>query len=188
MDQGTQRGFTLIEFLAVMAILTILMTVGVPALDTILQKSRLRGAAEDLASTLHLARSEAIAHPGNGRVYVSFDQNVSDTTDWCFGIRSGSDCDCRVSDPTDGTACSLDVGGTPVLKVVSSQEFPGVSLQDLNFTSDYTDFNPIRGTAKNGHITLRGERDITIIVSALGRVSLCSPAGTRYLHGYRECD
>ena len=85
-------------------------------------------------------------------------------------------------------SCSLDIGGTRVLKVVSSADYPGVSLEELNFTSDYTDFDPVRGTAKNGHITLRAQRDLSVVVSALGHVSLCSPAGARYLGGYSECD
>ena len=49
-----------------------------------------------------------------------------------------------------------------------------------------THFDPIRGVADNGSVTFRSGagREIKVLVSALGRVRLCSPAGASHVPGY----
>ena len=53
-------GFTLIEMLVVLAILMILLLFAVPALQTAMRQSKLRGAANETATVMRLARLEAI--------------------------------------------------------------------------------------------------------------------------------
>lgn len=56
------RGFTLIEFVAVLAIVAILAGVGTPALTGLIRKTELTSATNDLFASLLLARSEAAKH------------------------------------------------------------------------------------------------------------------------------
>lgn len=54
------RGFTLIELMVTIAILVILLGVGVPSFQAMVQNSRATALANDLVSALNLARSEAV--------------------------------------------------------------------------------------------------------------------------------
>lgn len=55
-----QHGFTLIELMVTLAVLTILLTVGVPNFQSFMLKNRISTASNTLIGALNLARSEAI--------------------------------------------------------------------------------------------------------------------------------
>lgn len=55
------EGFTLIELLVLMMVLAVATGIGVPALFTFVANARMSGAGNDLVSSLHVARSEALA-------------------------------------------------------------------------------------------------------------------------------
>jgi len=59
------KGLTLVEVMIVMAIITVLMTFGVPAFLTMLPKYRLNSARDDLFTNLQLAKLNAIKENGN---------------------------------------------------------------------------------------------------------------------------
>jgi type IV fimbrial biogenesis protein FimT len=56
------KGFTLVELLVTLTILTILMLIGVPAMQGFLQSRQATAQADTVASSLKFARSEAIKH------------------------------------------------------------------------------------------------------------------------------
>ncbi len=58
------RGFTLIEVMVVIAIVAILAALAAPSFGPLIERWRVRQAAEDLTSTLYYARSEAIKRGG----------------------------------------------------------------------------------------------------------------------------
>lgn len=64
-----EKGFTLVEMLAVMAIMSIVMALAAPNFASFASNQRLRGASSDLVTTLLTARSEAIKR--NAEVTVS---------------------------------------------------------------------------------------------------------------------
>jgi prepilin-type N-terminal cleavage/methylation domain-containing protein len=94
-----QKGFSLIEVLYVVGIICILSVMAVPNLSGMMKSYRLKSAANDLASTLQLARLTAISQ--NARSVVAFDtanQTYSVFSDngegggtMNDGIRSGSE-------------------------------------------------------------------------------------------------
>ena len=59
-----QAGFTLIEALIVMTIMTVLVSVALPSFSDFTREQRIRAASFDLVSDLMLARSEAIKRSG----------------------------------------------------------------------------------------------------------------------------
>jgi type IV fimbrial biogenesis protein FimT len=80
---GTKaRGFTLVELMAVVAILSILMALAAPSFTAFSSSQRLRGASTDLVTTLIAARSEAIKR--NAEVTVSA-QVVAGNANWGRG-------------------------------------------------------------------------------------------------------
>lgn len=59
-DYGPQSGFTIIELMVTMAIITIVATVAVPGFMTMSQDNRLAVRHNDFLGTLNLARNEAL--------------------------------------------------------------------------------------------------------------------------------
>ena len=59
MKNRTQTGFTLFELLTTMLIVGVVLSLGIPNMQSFRQNSRMTAAANDLHSTFHLARSEA---------------------------------------------------------------------------------------------------------------------------------
>ncbi len=60
MTNGLQRGFTLIEMLVTVAILAIILGIGVPSLQPLIERYRISAASNRLFTALTTARSEAI--------------------------------------------------------------------------------------------------------------------------------
>ena len=75
----SQRGFTLIELMVVLAVIAILAMIGIPGFQTILQNSRMTSATNSLLSALQYARSEAVTQ----RAAVTV--TPLDGADWASG-------------------------------------------------------------------------------------------------------
>ncbi len=91
-----ENGFTLIELMVAVAVLTILITIGVPAFTDFIQNSRTTTQVNELIRVLNLARSEALKH--GDRVAV-----ISVGGDWNTGfqIRRDGNSDGDFTDPQD---------------------------------------------------------------------------------------
>ena len=68
-------GFTLIELLVVLALLATILTLGIPALQNLILRSRTEGFAQDLSMTLQRARLESIKKNRPAAVAVDPDTN-----------------------------------------------------------------------------------------------------------------
>ncbi len=58
------RGFTAIELMVVISIVAILAALAAPSFTPLMERWRVRQAAEDLQSTIYYARSQALQHGG----------------------------------------------------------------------------------------------------------------------------
>lgn len=83
----TQKGFTLIELMATIAILAIVLTIATPSFNNIILSNRIDSVAQELRGSLQLARSEAVKRKERVRVCRS-NGTLDDCdagTDWSAG-------------------------------------------------------------------------------------------------------
>ena len=57
-----QSGFTMIELMVTLLVLVILAMIAAPSFVTMMEKSRLKGATDDVVSLISNARLEAVKH------------------------------------------------------------------------------------------------------------------------------
>ena len=72
-----QAGFTVIELMVAVAVVSILLTVGVPAFGSLIERQQLSGAAQTFASDLRRAKSDAIAKGPGGSVTITLASDSS---------------------------------------------------------------------------------------------------------------
>ncbi|MCG2633352.1 MAG: GspH/FimT family pseudopilin [Gammaproteobacteria bacterium] len=172
-NRNRSRGFTLIEALIVVVIIGVVSALAAPAFTRLLERNRLKGAAESVFSELMRAKSEAVKR--NRRITVSFVPAADDS--WCFGLIEGSAaCDC-----TTLNSCQLD----GVERVTRGIQFEGVGLPSTTFTGDDVTFEPQQGRANAGTVgVLNDGITAQVRVSVLGRVRVCSDDN---VPGYQSC-
>lgn len=90
---GGQYGFTLVELMVTVVVLSILMGVAIPSMTGLINANRLAGQANELVSALQVARSEAIRQNAGVTVCASTDGLVcSDAGTWTHWlVRGGRD-------------------------------------------------------------------------------------------------
>ena len=85
-NNSKQAGFNVLELMVVLFVAGILMTVGLPAFTGFMANNRMSTAANDIATSLHLARTEAIKRRASISICPSteWDANAPDCTDSAF--------------------------------------------------------------------------------------------------------
>ena len=167
-----RQGFTLLELIVTLLILSIVLGWGVPATIDMARTMRLQGAAQDTYALLQYARSDALSSGENRFVVWSEDSGA-----WCVAVTQLSDCDCLTED------CAID----GVLRQVNGTEYSGVTFASANFSAGaFTRFDAMRGLAEGnaGTVTyqLRNssnvvEQEVQVVVSTLGRLRYCQVGG-----------
>lgn len=84
-NDGTMRGFTLLELMVVLVIAALMIAVVPPLLSAAGLSSQVRGAARELAAGLRMARSEAVTTERSAALMIDLDKR-----DFTVTGRSGS--------------------------------------------------------------------------------------------------
>lgn len=185
-------GFTLIELMVALAVLLILTLLATPGLSTYLDKSRVRGAADDIISMLAQARQAGVKFDRGVRVAVK-----GGSADWCLGANQAVTP--TAGDPVTGpVAC--DCNATPAACVVDGQQLvvsaaqhAGVTLTSPSGDIDFDGRLGIRSDASVGDVdassfdltSRSGRYVLTVGISPLGQASVCSKGGN--ILGYPAC-
>ncbi len=168
-----QAGVSLTESLMVLAIAAITLGAAVPGFEAARERRHLEGAAAQLETDLHFARSLAGAHHEALRVSFHADGEGSG-----YVVHRGGASHCKAL-PGGETQCN---GPARVYRVV--HYLPEALRVQANVSSMV--FDPVRGTSTPAG-TLRvmgnGGGAIHQVVNIMGRVRSCSPT----LHGYPRC-
>lgn len=80
MKKATQYGFTLYELLTTLLIVGVVLTLGIPNMQSFRQNSRMIATANDLHSSFHLARSEASRSKTNITICASANSMAASPT------------------------------------------------------------------------------------------------------------
>jgi type IV fimbrial biogenesis protein FimT len=163
-------GFTLIELMITVAIVSILAGIAVPSFREMLRQNRATSLANELATSLNLARSEAIKR--GTVVSVCKSGNVTNASPTCSTTANWQDGWLIFVDK--GTAGTFDAVSDTRLKIGQPSSNSAVITGDTTF-ADYIAYHP-SGMSKgsglpNGsfHICADGvKRKLTI--SATGRI------------------
>lgn len=93
MTRRQPSGFTLLEAMITVAIVTIVMAAVIPNYSSYLAKQRLRHVAELLEQDLRRARTLSVDEGRN--IYVSFNSGPQ----WCWGVSRQAVCNCATGAP-----------------------------------------------------------------------------------------
>jgi type II secretory pathway pseudopilin PulG len=182
-------GSSIVELTSVVAIVAVLVSSAVPAVEGYYDKKRLVAAAEMVYSQLQKARSEAIARSED--VYVQFNSDGGEN--WAVGLSTSLGCNPdHLLDDTNPCFLTVDDGdevagdGDRVLQTENSKDYPGIRMAGVTFNSDSAKFDYVRGTGKAGSVKLESASGyrLKVVTSLIGRVRMCSPSGNTNVAGY----
>ena len=214
MFKEKQSGFTLMELLITVAIVSILLSIAGPNFLDFFDRKRLVGTAEELASNLQFTRAESLAR----HVDLHMTGNASGNATWVYGIGygggdGGAGCNIAQVLATAVDACVLIVDdglddGNPanditlvdgtttadpndlVLKRISSVDHPGIkmSLESAAPVGGAVTFDHIRGVVDAIDLGLESPRGnkLWVRMNSMGSVRICVPAGSSMV-GYSAC-
>ena len=156
-DRRAQSGVTLIEVLVGLVLLVVLGVLAVPSWQSFQERQRLKAATETLASSLNLARSEALAQQQFAYVQLSGQGGEH----WCYTVSMTPNCDCAA-------AC-----GT--LQRVDGAQWPGVALSGSSRKTFRFNWKNGSATGANGTAMFVGAQSgqrLCVVLSNLGRVRM----------------
>jgi type IV fimbrial biogenesis protein FimT len=197
MTSPSRSGFTLIELLITIVVLVILLVMAAPSFLDTLERRRVINATQALSTHIQQARSVAIAR--NEMVSIVFRQ--TSTTDWCFGLTDGSDCDCTIANAASPSACTVGVpdpaSSDRVLIRTMSTSYPAVAFNVNSGTPLVVSFEPTRGirVRTDGSVppvetfTFESPNGVStrIDVSLIGRTSVCTQSSHPLSGGIKPC-
>jgi len=173
-----QAGITLVETTVVTSVLAILTGLAVPSFDSSMQRRHLEGAAAQLETDIHYARSLAVAR--NAPLRISFEAGDGGS---CYVIHTGAPSQCSCA--ADGTAMSMCQGDAVAERAVRFEPGGSVSLRS---NSRSVLFDPTKGTSSpTATVRLQARNGTAIhqVMNIMRRVRSCCPAPA--LNGYRRC-
>lgn len=181
-----QRGYSLIEFVIGLVIVSLLLTMGIPSFSNWIQNAHIRTAAEDIQNGLQLSRAEAVRR--NLLVGFQFtttaDNNCAlSTADGNWVVSLDDPTGACASAPSDTVAPRIiqmraAAEGSVNAAVAAGQS--SIAFNSLgrvtnalagNISIDITNPNGGACIAANGSM-----RCLRIVVSPLGQIRMCDPA------------
>lgn len=165
-----QSGATLLELMVTLAVSAILLGIGIPSFASLSHSSRLSGATNELVSSLHLTRSEAIKR--NSRVVMctsATGTSCAASGDWHQGWLVFHDAN---------NNAALDSGETVILTRPAFP--PGLKLKGNLWVSKYISYTPsgatrtVSGMLQMGTLTVCNESAVSgkareVVISGTGR-------------------
>ncbi|MGA0613002.1 GspH/FimT family pseudopilin [Caldimonas sp. KR1-144] len=171
-----QRGVTLIEACACLAIIAILVGSATPSFIDMLTLRKLEGRSAELTTDLQWLRTEALARNASLRIEV-----LSDADGACYIVHDG-----------DANACTCNGEGpakcTPGVTAAKSVQLPAAERITLRSNVRSMVYDPRFGTTSPGggfELADSQGRTVRHVVNIMGRVRTCTPSGN--VAGLKPC-
>ncbi|MCX2758993.1 GspH/FimT family pseudopilin [Vibrio sp. Sgm 22] len=163
------RGFTFLELLITISVLSILLAVAAPSFSSVSETVKMQRLAAELNGFMMQAKSEAVMRNTDLWAHFLMNGNSNDTGDWKIELT-------EFDVPNTGTAILTMEGGS----------FRNVDFT-VNYSSEQIKFSGVNGKAKDGHLLFdMNSKPLKLITySASGRMRICGVEGDFY--GYQPC-
>ncbi len=180
-------GFSLVELVIGLAILSLLLVIGLPAFTTYIQNTKLRTAAEAFLAGVQSARGEAVRR--NAQVQIILTNDDADVTNRNTTNLSttGQNWIVRVLDPTTGLYDFIEAkamaegsgqASAPSVQIDgganSSVTFTGFGTTTLATAATISFSNPAGGACA----PVGPMRCMNVVISVGGQARMCDPAVT----------
>jgi len=201
-DYSRHRGFSLVEVLMSLVLISIGIALALPSYRDMVEKRQVTNGAEQLASFINTA--QGVAQKNNSRVTISYTRTGDD--EWCLGMAEDDTiCNCKVAPEacqigsqsfvidnsyagdkammhslsSEGTAYYID----PVRGLFLPCDVQGGKCEEIDFAdlSGKDDPLDIEIRSQNGDFRLN------LMVNNTGRVILCSGDSSHSVPGYEPC-
>jgi type IV fimbrial biogenesis protein FimT len=164
-----ERGLTLIEMLAALAVLAIVAGLSTGSWQSMVGKLRLQSVAQELAADVQLARSTAVAQHRAVRLEVH-----PHATGSCILAYTGAAGSCHCDEQGQAQCAAPE-------QVVQRHWLPAGEGVRISANVASMRFDPVVGTVSpTGTLTtsLVDGRSLAQVVNVMGRSRTCSPQGT----------
>lgn len=182
------RGFTLIELMVTIAVLAILMVLAMPSFADFFQRYRLRGAADDVATLLVSARTQALMR--NRDVAVVF---TGTGTGWCVGAVATAE-PTTLGQAVAGTPtcnCNNDCTINGRVMEAHGSSYAGVAkvAAPASFVFDRLTgaVKPLNSAGITSFSSPNAQYTLAVDISPLGRGQLCVPGSSPAMAGFPAC-
>ena len=199
----TNRGFTLVELMIVIAVAAVIISLAVPSFRGTIERKSVGGAAEAAYEQLHRAKSQAVKR--SKPILVDF--NV-DGTNWAVGFTDNL-AGCEAEDDAAGDKpCTIDFDNdTGTTTDAFLMRIQGIDYKDITMSQQVAFANPgaltggcttapagtacfdyVRGLARTGEFDFTSANyKLRVEVTMLGNINVCVPAGEKVISGYSNC-
>lgn len=155
-DRHRQRGVTLVEMLAAIALLAILASVAVPSFAAIARQYRLDATTEELMASVQFARVEALRHGHSVMLArrTTCERKLKATEDWSCGWQVFVDTDDdKVLDSSETVLQSVTVpAGVTLLKKGASLRYLHLDMFGQSFGGHRFEIFPQEAKVEDGQL------------------------------------
>ncbi len=165
------RGFTLLELVITVAVLSVVLVVAAPSFKNVIETNKMQRLAEELHGFMIQAKSEAVFRNQDLWAHIDATTVPNDSGEWSM------------------TLTDSDVSGGVAILSLSGSPYNNITL-DHNYSSQQIKFDGIRGKVKDGSIYLnpvgQTSKKLRVKISyGAARIVVCGVGGAVY--GYPEC-